>query len=49
MGQVITTLFVLPGITNVVNFPKSDTKKLITDVLVTSMNKIFYLTYKILA
>ena len=45
----ITTPFVLPGIIDVVNFPKSDTKKLITDVLVTSMNKIFSLTYKILA
>ena len=43
MGQVITTQSVVPGITNVVKFPKSDTKKLITDVLVNSMNKIFSL------
>ena len=47
--QVITTLFVLPSITNVVNFPKLDTNKLITDTLVISMNKIFSLAYKILA
>ena len=46
MGQVIATLFVSPVITNAVNFPKLDTKKLITDVLVTSMNKTFSLTYK---
>ena len=47
VGQVITTQFVLPDITNVVNVPKSVTKQLITDVLVISMNKIFCVTYKI--
>ena len=42
VGQVITTLFVLPGITNIVNFPKLDTKKSTTDVLVINEQDLLF-------